>query len=374
MPSTGAPGWAANPTPAVSPSLPSSTQASRNTAPPSTPVSRQSALDETRATALLSDNTDPSPVASLDTKGRLPTPAPASAAEPEESDSVTDFGLVVALSALTLVGVAVLATLFPFGRFIAAAIGGVGLLGGLACLGAEGRAKLAGVVAAGLNFLVLFVVLVLPSWLNLDPWKVLILDDGPPGPLAFSHANQRTTLAQWVDGSSASWQFKDVRVTVLSATVGPIELIGPKGVKGPSKEQYLQLNLRVANIGVERPLDLSGWAVGKDIEQVQLTDSAGRILRLASYEEGWLPDSSPAKPNDKLYPGKEGWISESPPSKPIEKLYPSKSSDVRLIFSAPQPKFDFLRLVLPGTMFGFKEEVKFQIESGALTQTSVQKK
>ena len=110
----------------------------------------------------------------------------------------------------------------------------------------------------------------------------------------------------------------------------------------------------MANIGVERPLDLSGWAVGQGAEQVQLTDSAGRTLKPATFEEGWLPDS--------------------PSSKSAGKLFPGKTSETRLIFSAPQPRIDFIRLVLPGTMFGFEELVKFQISVGSLVQMATPKK
>jgi len=346
MPSEGARGWAANPTPATS---------STPTAPVAPPASRPGGIDETKPTFAMSDVTNPSRVVPPEAKESRPAPTPAPVSEPDDDpETATDFGLVVALSALALVGVAVLATLFPFGRFIAGTIAGLGLLGGLASLGAEGRAKAAGGLAAGLHFILLAVVLLAPSWLNLGSWRGNSIEDGPPAPLAFSHANQRTSIADWVDASSASWQFKDVRATVRSAIVGPIDLIGPKGAKRASKEQYLQLTLRVANIGVERPLDLSGWAVGQGLEQVQLTDSAGRTLKPALFEEGWLPDS--------------------PPSKPTEKVFPGKTSEVRLIFSAPQPRIDFLRLVLPGTMFGFEEVVKFQISSGWLIQTTTQKK
>jgi hypothetical protein len=181
-----------------------------------------------------------------------------------------------------------------------------------------------------------------------------LIADGPAGPVAFSHAKQNTVLTDWVEASTASWQFKDVRVTVVSATVGPIDVMGPKDFKAKSKEPYLELVLRVANIGVERPLELAGWSVGQGIEQVQLTDSAGRTLKPASYEEGWVPDL--------------------PAPKPLQKLFPGKVADARLIFSAPQPKTDYLRLVLPATTFGFQEEIKFQIPGSWLIPTASLKK
>ena len=208
----------------------------------------------------------------------------------------------------------------------------------------------------GFHLIILALVVIFPSWLNLDPWRPVI-DDTPPAPLAFSHTDKRTSLADWVDSASASWQFKDVRVTVLSATVAPIELTGPNGMKRLSKEQYLQLSLRVANIGVERGFDLSGWATNKNPEQVQLTDSNGRPLKPAPFEEGWFPSPTEATSN-----------------KRSDKVFPNHSSETRLIFSSPQPRIDYLRLALPGTMFGFKEEIKFQINSGSLIVVAPQKK
>lgn len=262
--------------------------------------------------------------------------------------------MVMALSALALVGVATLATLFPFGRFISATVAVVGLVGGLASLGAEGRAKLAAGLAIGLHSLILLVVLIFPSWVNLDPWSGGEIENAPAGPLAFSHAKKTVSLASWVDPSSASWQFKDVRVTIVSSSVGPLDLLDPKGMKRPSKEHYLQMVVRVANIGWERPLNLSGWTVGQNLDLVQVTDSAGRAIKPPVFEEGWFP--------------------ESPNSKPAEKLYPGKSSEVRLIFSAPQPRIDFVRVALPGTTFGFEEAVQFQIEIGSLLQTGFKRK
>jgi len=387
MPSEGVPGWAsqANTPSSLSQTVPTAPSIRTPAASPPVPP-RPSEIEETKPTAAITDATESAQVdATSKTKKKkkrsstssasdypvavarppvskatavpapmpdpAPEPAPVSPSRPttesesDDDETVTDVGMVVALSAVALVGVAVLATLFPFGRFIAATVSVVGLLAGIASLGAEGRAKAAGGLAIGLHFIVLLLVLLLPSWLNLDPWTPEI-ENAPPAPQAYSHAKQTATLAQWVDSASASWQFKDVRVTIVSATVAPLDLIDPKGVKRPSKEQYLQLVVRVRNIGVERALDLSGWTVGQNLDLVRVVDSAGRTLNTATFEEGYHP--------------------EPVFSKQLEKLYPDKFSEVRLIFAAPQPRIDFLRATLPGSMFGFEEEIKFQIDSGSL--------
>jgi hypothetical protein len=326
--------------------------------------------EETRPTAAITEDTIPTkkkkkkrkPAAETDETTPEPPadPAPVAAAAPaieEEHDDepVTDFGLVVALSSLALVGVAVIATQLPFGRFISAALAGLGFVGGLASLGAEGRARTAGAAACGLHGLILFVVVLFPSWAGLSSWRELIITNDPPAPQAFSHdSDHKTSIAQWVDSSAASWQFKDVRVTVVSATVGPIDLLGPNQAKGLSKDNYLQLVLRIKNIGVERGIDLTGWATGQTLDGVQLTDSTGRPLKEPQFEGDWRP--------------------EPPAKQPFRTLYPDKTVDVRMVFVAPQPRIDYLRLVLPGTVFGFPEEIKFQINTSSLVIMNVQKK
>ncbi len=267
-------------------------------------------------------------------------------AEPEEA---TDVGMVVALISLTLVGVAVLASQFPFGRFIAAGIAVVGVLGGLASLGAEGKARLAAAGAVFLHVLVLVVVFFAPSVLNLDSWRP-VADAGPHGPQAITHGSGEMTPIQpdtWIDANTTSWEFKDVRVTVRSAFVGPVELIGPKDAKRNTKESYFHLLVRVSNSGVERQIDLSGWAIGQGLAAVKVTDAAGKPFGLVAFEGPWQPEQR----------------------KPTEHIFPGKTADVHMLFALPSPKVDSIRVKLPGGAFGMPDEsVKFQIGSGLLAR------
>ena len=126
MPSDGLPGWAKEeqPQPAESPSPSPSTE-------------------ETRPAAAIgmADITEPSPI--LPTRERpkkkaKPLPALVPESEPDEPDHASvsaDLGLVVALAALTLVGIAVVASQFSYGRVVAAVLAGLGLAGGVASLG-----------------------------------------------------------------------------------------------------------------------------------------------------------------------------------------------------------------------------------------------
>ena len=353
MPSDGLPGWAKEPQPANA----SGTQVPV-VAPP-TPT------DETKPVAAMgmADVTEPSPILPPEERAKVkaklkpkadPTPAsePEPAAEADEQAEPADVGLVVALGALILVGVAVLASQFPYGRFAAVVIAAVGLVGGLASLGAEGPAKKAGALAAGLNFFVLVLVLLLPSWLNLDPWRGPAADNAPKGPFALEHGtgtHKSLSTSDWIDAGNSSWEFKDVRVTVRSAFLGPVELRGPKDAKKTTKEPHFQILFRVANIGVERQIDLSSWAIGQGADAVRVTDPTGKQLKLATFEDGWLPDRG----------------------KPAERVFPGKASEVRLIFAAPPAKVDYLRVQLPGAAFGLaEEEIKFRIGSSFLARNA----
>jgi hypothetical protein len=319
--------------------------------PPARPDTTPPAA-ETQPAAALPDVTEPSPILPREERTKVVKPKAKSAPEPElstqsedaeEPAEPTDYGMVIALFALILVGVAVLASQLPFGRFIAAAIALVGLLGGVATLGTEGQSRLAAGGAVLLHLLVLFVVFFAPSVLSLDPWR-RPADTGPQGPQAISHTDQRATPADWVDASNASWQFKDVRVSITAASIGPVELRGPKDARRTTKEQYLQFQVRVTNAGVERQLDLSGWAIEQGIDSIRITDSSGKSLKPASF------------------PTENGWVFERTPSKTLEHVFPTKFSEAKFYFTAPATKTDYVRVQLPGAAVGFPEEMlKFQL-------------
>jgi hypothetical protein len=342
MPSDGLPGWAKE-------------REATPSAPPPAPT-RSPAVEETRPAAAmgLADVTEPSPVLPAD-ELPVPTsrPSPPPVTEMEEPAAPADMGLVMALGALILVGIAVVATQFPFGRIIAAVIAVVGLLGGLGALGAEGRAKLAGGLAIGLHGLILLVVVALPSWLNLDPWRGPPEPDVPQGPVALAHGASRGSrpveATEWLDAARLSWEFKDVRVTVRSAHVGPVELSGPAGTKRMPKTQYLHLRLRVVNSGVERDIPLSGWAAGRNADSIRVVDPKGAVLKPAAFEESWQPERG----------------------KPSERLFPDQSSEVTLYFAAPSGKVEWLRVELPGSAVGLNEAIRFQVGSGFFTRPAV---
>ncbi|MBN9118917.1 MAG: hypothetical protein J0I06_07120 [Planctomycetes bacterium] len=303
-------------------------------------------VTETRAMAAMPDVTEPSPVLTAG-EAKKPRRKPKPVAEPlpdvPERDYSTprpDLATVCALGALILVGPTVLASQLPFGRFIAAVLALTGLVGGLACLGAEGQTRKFAAGAAVLHFLTLVVVVFLPGWLNLDPWVPPAKPEEPKGPLAVEHATNATapvSPSDWLDAAKYAWQLGDARVTVRSA-VGPVELHGPKDAKRTTKEQYLFLTLQVRNMGFDREIPLSAWAAGQGAEGVRVTDAAGKPLAPAAFEPGWAPA----------------------PGKPIGRAVPGQTPEVTLLFAAPPAKTDFVRVQLSGAAVGAPDEIKFR--------------
>ena len=314
-----------------------------------------SPLAETRATAVMPDVTEPSPVLPADAKQKkkkakpaaeaAPAPAPSSDSEGEAAPP-TDYGMVFALGALCLVGPAMVATLFPFGRYIGLVLAAAGFAGGLLALGAEGRARRAGILAAALHFFALVVLLFLPSWLDLDSWRGAAVPEAPKGPLAVENATGAPTPAtagDWLDAAKYSWQHGDVRVSVRAA-VGPVELYGPNGAKRTTKEQYLYLLLRVRNVAFEKELPLAGWASGQGTDGVRVSDANGKPLSPATFEANWSPGRNAT----------------------AARAMPGHAAETVLIFAAPPAKTDFVRVQLAGGAVGAPDEIRFRAGAAPL--------
>jgi hypothetical protein len=124
-----------------------------------------------------------------------------------------------------------------------------------------------------------------------------------------------------------------------------VELRGPKDARRKTREQYFQVQLRLANAGVERQIDLSGWAAGQGTEGVRVTDAAGKALAPATFEGAWQPDRG----------------------RPARQLLPGHPSDLKFVFAAPPAGAASVRLELSGAAFGLPDQtVKFQFGSAFL--------
>jgi hypothetical protein len=249
--------------------------------------------------------------------------------------------LPLALIAFTLGGLGLFVSQVPYGRFVTVALAALGLLVGLAGLAFAERGRLIPAAAAALNAAALFVVVLLPGWLGLDSWR----PDPPPDefrrPMAIPLDRGAASPADWVDVSRASWRLEDVRVSVRSAGVAPMELLGPKGQKKWTKERYLQIWLQVTNVGVARKVEFQAWgaAAGPGDAVPRLTDPAGKALAAKTFDPGTTP----------------AWRVQT------TGLLPGKSADHLLVFEAPAAAVDRLRLELPGSAFGAEEPVRLEI-------------
>jgi hypothetical protein len=255
----------------------------------------------------------------------------------------TDFGLVFALSSLCLVGPAMIATLFPFGRIIGLVLALVGFVVGLLALGSEGRTRLAGAGASVLHFGTLMLLLFLPSWLGLDSWGGPDVPEEPKGPFAVDASGKKNPVSpnDWLGGDK-SWQNGDARVSVR-AGVGPVELLGPKEKKRTTKENYLHLTIQVRNVGFEKVIPLSGWASGTGAEGVTVTDANGKALAPATFDADWVPTER---------------------GRPAPRAVPGHGSEVLLLFTAPPAKTDSVRIQLSSAALGMEHEIKFRAGTG----------
>ncbi len=313
-----------------------SAEASFSSVPPVEKPKLPTVAETLPTAAALSDVTEPSPVLPAKLK---PKPAPATAPS-FDLPAPADMGLVFALLAFILVGPAVLASQLPYGRIIALVLAAGGLVGGLLCLGAEGKARVAGLGAAALHFLGIVVLLFLPSWLGHYPSS----SDGKPEELKGPHAVDLNSgapapisPADWLNAGTVSWQSGNVRVTVRAA-VGPLELSGPKGAKRTTKEPYLRLAVRVRNTGFENELPLSGWAAGQGADGVRVLDANDRPLKIAAFESAWAPERG----------------------KPTTGTLPGHTSEVVLVFAPPPAKSEFVRVQLSGAAVGAPDEIRFR--------------
>jgi hypothetical protein len=249
----------------------------------------------------------------------------------------------VALIALIIGGVGVLASQFPYGRFITVGLAAVGLVVGLVSLVMADRKKLVPALASAFNLFVILVVVALPGWLGLGPWHGYNVPDQSRVVLAIA-ADGTSKPAEWVDAGLTAWQLNDVRVSVSSIKVTPLEVIGPNKQKRPTKEKYLQIALRVANEGVARKFDFTGWsalaaAPGESAAPApRLTDPAGKVLAMKPSPPGVEPPV---------------WVAKA--------LFPGRSAEEVLLFEPPAASASYLRLELPGAAFGGTEPVRIQI-------------
>lgn len=255
----------------------------------------------------------------------------------------TDPGLPWALAAITLAGVGLAASQLPYGRLLTAGLGGVGLLVALLGVLAAERKKLLPAAACGMGGLAVLLAVAFPGLLGQTGWLPPRVEDTSRVVLSVGHEGGDRAPAEWVDGSRASWQQDDVKVSVIHAKtkLEPVELVGPNGQKKVTKDRFLQIGLRVVNAGVARSFEFQGWSASSPAGTApRLTDSAGKSLSVKRFDPGWEPAA--AGPDHKA-------------------LFPGKQAEYVLVFDPPGKGAEYVRLELPGAAFGGENPVRLQI-------------
>lgn len=249
---------------------------------------------------------------------------------------MSDPGIVPALIAITLGGIGFGASQLPYGRFATVGLGAIGLFFGVSALLMASRRMLPA-FATALNGLVLLLGLLLPEWLGITSWRPIRLPDETKTPRAVNVKDGLAAPADWVDVTKAAWEREDVRVAVTSFTVYPVEIIGPKNKQQRTKESYVQVRVRVENVGVSRAVEVNGWPEAPTPDGPKLMDANGRVLSLKVFPEGWT-------------------IVDRPKSNKV--LFPGRSTEQLLVFESPGKVAGDLRLELPASAFGGTETVR----------------
>jgi hypothetical protein len=264
------------------------------------------------------------------------------------------------LASLLLASAALLTASIPYLRMLALPLSGLGVvLSAVAMISALGsrdylarrKRGLALPLAGGVASLTVF--LLTGFWLNQFSALFASLRKSPtfeqktvPLRTQANRSESRHLEAGWVDASQEAVQFGDVRVKLVSATIGPAELKLPKGKK-PPKEKYLIVKVRVSNAGAERVVQFRSWyeaAVRGEQAAAVLQDNQGKTYPMKVFP----PDVEVV-----------GRVTQAtlPPGKKVEDL---------LIFEWRPTQVEFLRLELPASVFGSSGAVRMQIPGSVM--------
>lgn len=270
--------------------------------------------------------------------------------EPDERPSLVDRlrALDVGSAAALLCGsVALLFVSIPELDFLIKPCSGLGLLLGL----------LAGVLPAVrkresvawplvMSLLCLLVLLFLGSWPS---------SSAPPPPEMAAiplqqngmGARQPVGADDWVDAASSAVRRDDVRVQVVSARIGRVDLKSRSG-SSTSPDKYLVIRLRVSYETVLfQQLPYDPWA-----------DRAGA----PSNHPAILTDNKDRTYNQKTFDAGREVVGRAD-AKP---LTPGHQVKEVLVFPVPPTDVEYLRLKLPASAFGLSGEFRFQLPRGMI--------
>lgn len=165
---------------------------------------------------------------------------------------------------------------------------------------------------------------------------------GQPAVLALSGQGDLRPAAAgetlWADAGKDALHQGDVRLRVVAAMVGPVRFEPIHG-RRPAAERGLVIRLRVTNAGITRALPYTGWGGEEMPEAPLLHDNQGKSYRLKSFS------------TDRVVVGRA--LKSSIPS--------GKSLEDVVVFEAPPPTVEWLRLELPAAAAGGAGMLRFEI-------------
>jgi hypothetical protein len=217
-----------------------------------------------------------------------------------------------------------------------------GLLGGTLLALWRGRNAVLPALLSILCLLVLFFAGSWPSFSTPPPALVRI-----PLKQQGMAAHQPVGEDDWVDASANALKRGDVRVEIVSAGIGPVELKG-KSSASLSSERYLTIRLRVSYEGIvaqQTPYEPWSDRAGEESKHPPtLTDNQGRTHTQKTFDSG------------RKVAGRAD----------VDALNPGHQVKDVLVYPPPASGVEQLRLLLPASAFGLTGAFRFQIPRGMI--------
>jgi hypothetical protein len=221
----------------------------------------------------------------------------------------------------------------------------LGLVGIMVWVATEKGSLLWPVAAVAVNVPILVLASLWPTFLGGR------LRDPPPAPDPFAGKTLKVALgtgaeradlvpveeSEWADASRTALQQDGVRVRILSATTGPIEVSAAKGGQ-PTTERYLTVVIRLQNLAPARRVEHTSWGQppgGEEPPRVVLRDNQAREYR---------PRRLPLGRN---------------PARFV--LTPAKTAEDTLYFEVPPSGIEYLRLELAARNWGGTGRLRFEL-------------
>lgn len=191
-----------------------------------------------------------------------------------------------------------------------------------------------------LSILCLLVLLFAGSWPSFS---------SPPPPLVTvplkqdgMAAHQAVSADDWVDASANAVKHGDVRVQIVSARIGSVDLKRQSSTRA-SAERYLTIRVRASYEGVIfQQTPYQPWADRADSPSKHpptLTDTQGHTFAQKTFDSGWK------------VAGRAD----------VDALNPGHQVKEVLVYPVPGRDVEYLRLMLPASAFGLDGEFRFQV-------------